>query len=197
MNLTIETVGKGMAMMARYLKNAPEITSQTILDWHLIFNNQCSDEAFRVLASQACASLTWFPAPGEFRAIVESNIEERAELAWHYAKLAVKNAGPLGVDAKDVGGDKAAVWAISAVGASKMQCLFHTSQPPNHEVYTRAAFVRAYKTASRFGLVMERVVSGEPQLPTMSPALSLLRELEQADNDVLPPYYPELGEHYE
>lgn len=194
MKLTIETVGKGLAIMARYLKNAPEVNSQLILDWHLIFQHQCGDEAFKVLASEACAKLTWFPAPGEFRAIVESNMEERAELAWHYAKTAARDFGPMGIDAKDVGGDRAALWAISAVGANKMQCLFHTVQPPNHEVYTRAAFVRAYKTAVRFGLGMERVISGAPQLPASSPALTLMRELEEADNAALPWYNPELGE---
>jgi hypothetical protein len=170
MRLQIETVAKGLTLMAQHLKNAPELTGERIADWMLIFGGDTSDEAFQEACLACIKSMTFFPTPGEFAAVGERNLEERTEVAWHYVKRAMWEAGRR-IRASDVGGDRAALWAMAAVGRAPLECLCHAVQPEGHEARTRAAFARNYRIAARHGLGLDVWDGGAPPLPQASPAL--------------------------
>lgn len=192
MTLTISTVKAGLELMARHLKNAPPIDGERVADWVMIFEREMPDEVFGATASRATATLTFFPTPGEFSKVIEQGLEERAEIAWQYAKAAIRKSSGGSILLEDVGGDPATLWAMAAVGRDALNCLFHIVKPENHDVFMRADFIRNYKVAFRFGLGMESWDRGRPVLPASSPALPFIREaalearydVERDDDDV-------------
>jgi hypothetical protein len=161
MQLTTETVKAALKLWARHLKNPPQLTDEMATDWRLIFDSEIPDQTFKSLAVAALRTLTWFPAPAEFAALMETGLDERAELAWLHVK---RRGGNIKTPA-DVGGEPCALWAAASLGKHALESLRHHPSDPFNERELKKDFLLLYKLAWRRGLGLETYSGKRPELP--------------------------------
>lgn len=169
--MTTKAALEGLNTMARHLKSPPEIDKVRAADWCEIFSD-LDDPAFMSLVRRAIKTFTFFPSPGEFHQLIESDLEDRVEVAWLYAIQAMRrsNGGPITLD--EVAGDGRILWAMGAVGRDAMECMGHAIKPEGHEHRTRATFARMYRVAFRYNLALTTWDRSRVELPTRISALT-------------------------
>lgn len=143
--VTARAVQQGLNLLAE-LKNTPKFDADRLGRWELFFSDW-TDERFVKACAKAGGTLTFFPTPGELRAVDAGNAEERATLAWEAVRSMIRRYGSeASFTSIDVNGDGHALWAVSRMGAECIGMMTDDDRP-----IRAAEFRRLYAAATSGG----------------------------------------------
>lgn len=142
-----------------------------ILSGYALLYPEVSDEEFMGAALLACRTLEppYFPKPAKFTELLYGSPETRGELAWAKVREAVRSIGQNGsLFASDLGGDGAAVWAVSQLGWPEL-CAAEAKDMN----FRRTEFLRLYTAAFASRMSLDHV-AGRAEILNATVAVSAL-----------------------
>lgn len=150
-------VAKALLIMAKTLANPKPVDAELVQIWAALLGDEgIRPEEIVPAAHRLTRKEKFFPTPADFIAAARPTADPDAacELAWQRVKSAISRfGGYASLTADDLGGDEAALFAVSRLGWPELCAELDTKT----ENLKRASFVRVYQMAVREGESLKRL----------------------------------------